>query len=120
VTIALSDHPDFAAALTLDTNVVDATVCAGGAAPGSGLCPAGSVAPTITTLLDQSIPVSGSTTVGFTVSGSIIPSGLILTATSSDPVLVPQSALVFGPAGVTGARTLTVTGADGRSGTTTP
>jgi hypothetical protein len=92
--------------------------CSGAAAaplpPGS--CPVG--APTITSVPNQVIPVSGSVAVGFTIGGAIIPDSLGVTATSSDTTLVPQSAMVIAR-GAGGARTLTVTGADGRSGVTT-
>jgi hypothetical protein len=102
--------------LTLDSNIVDATVCASASFPG-GSCPAGLTEPVITTIPNQAIAVNGSTTVGFTISGGVIAPNLLLSATSSDTNLVPRSAMVFGGSG--SARTLTVTGADGRSGTTT-
>ena len=100
--------------LTLDTNTVDATVCTGLA---GGACVA-SQAPTITPIPSQVIPVvqvGGSVAVGFTIGGGVITDALLVTATSSDLTLVPQSAMVI-TKGVGGARVLTITGADGRSG----
>jgi hypothetical protein len=94
-------------AVTLDSVAVDAT-CA--AALGSCVSP-----PTITPIPSQAIPVSGSVAVGFTISGAIIADALGVTATSSDPTLVPQSAMVI-TRGAGGARLLTISGADGRAG----
>src|SRR6185436_8371045 len=64
------------------------------------------------------LPVNGSVAVGFTISGSVIADALRVTATSSDPTLVPQSAMVI-TKGIGGARVLTIFGADGRSGVAT-
>jgi hypothetical protein len=106
-------------AVTLDTNTVEATVCSGG---GSTVpCATSTSAPTITTIPNQVIPpvpVAGSVSVGFTISGAIITDALIVSATSSDSTLVPASAMVI-TRGVGGARVLTIRGADGRSGITT-
>lgn len=124
-------------AVTLQSNTLNASVCVGlpappPAIPGGGplpvpspgdsaaFCPPGGFAPPIiTTILNQTIPVNGSVTVGFTASGTVIPNALRLSAASTDTTLVPQSAMVFGPPVAGGARTLTVTAANGRSGTTT-
>ena len=54
----------------------------------------------------------------FTIGGSIITDALVVTATSSDTTLVPASAMVI-TKGAGGARTLTIRGADGRSGVST-
>jgi hypothetical protein len=108
-------------AITLDSNTVDATVCAGAIPGGSGACVPGVVPPTITTIPSQVIPVlpvGGSVAVGFTISGAIITDALNVVATSSDTTLVPQSAMTI-TKGVGGARVLTIFGADGRSGVTT-
>lgn len=102
-------------AVTLDTNVIDATVCSG---VGGAFCATG---PTITAIPSQAIPalpLNGSVAVGFTISGSVIADALGLTVTSSDNTLVPQSAMVI-TKGAGGARVLTVFGADGRSGVVT-
>jgi hypothetical protein len=108
------------AAVTLINDVVDATVCAG-VVGGAVACVPAIVAPTITTIPSQvipTLPVNGSVAVGFTISGSIIADALIVTATSSNPTLVPQSAMVI-TRGLGGARVLTIFGADGRSGVAT-
>jgi hypothetical protein len=107
-------------AITLTSDIVDATVCAavGG---GVGACVAGVGAPIITTIPSQVIPVlpvGGSVAVGFTISGAIITDALMVSATSSDTTLVPASAMVI-TKGVGGARVLTIFGADGRAGETT-
>jgi hypothetical protein len=111
------------AAVTLISDVVDATVCAvpggGGGGGGGGVCV--SNPPTITTIPSQTIPavpVNGSVAVGFTIGGAIINDALGVRATSSDTTLVPQSAMTI-TKGVGGARVLTIFGADGRSGVTT-
>ena len=67
---------------------------------------------------ESACPVSGSVAVGFTISGAVIPDALVVTATSSNPTLVPQSAMVI-TKGIGGARVLTINGADGRSGVAT-
>ena len=113
-------------AIVLDTNIVDATVCAGVGGPGGGGVPApcvpGTTAPpAITSIPSQVIPilpVGGSVAVGFTISGAIITDALIVSAASSNPTLVPSSAMVI-TKGVGGARVLTIFGADGRTGVTT-
>ena len=118
------------AAVTLINDVVDATVCAGAVPPGPGPVPAPGpgptpgacpTAPSITTIPSQvipTLPVNGSVAVGFTISGSVIADALGVTATSSDPALVPPSAMVI-TRGIGGARVLTIFGADGRSGVAT-
>jgi hypothetical protein len=116
------------AAVTLINDIVDATVCAGAVPPGPGPGPGPGPAPgacptlpTITTIPSQvipTLPVNGSVAVGFTISGSVIADALGVTATSSDPALVPQSAMVI-TKGIGGARVLTIFGADGRSGVAT-
>jgi hypothetical protein len=105
-------------AVTLDTNIVDATVCSGVGGSG-GFC--ATTGPSITSIPSQAIPalpLNGSVTVGFTISGSVIADALGLTVTSSDNTLVPQSAMVI-TRGAGGARLLTISGADGRSGVAT-
>ena len=110
-------------AVTLDGNVVNTSTCSSGPLPPTPPPPPSPVAcvpgvgtpPTITTIPNQAISVSGSVAVGFTISGAIITDALVVTATSSDGTLVPQSALVI-TKGVGGARVLTIRGADGRSG----
>jgi hypothetical protein len=77
--------------------------------------------PSITTIPSQlipTLPVHGSVSVGFTVAGQIITDALTVSASSSNTTLVPQSALII-TKGVGGARVLSVTGADGRSGVAT-
>jgi Ice-binding-like/IPTL-CTERM motif len=104
------------AAVTLINDVVDATVCTGIA----GASCTAAQAPTITPIPSQVIPVvkvGGSVAVGFTIGGGIITDALGVRATSSDTTLIPQSAMVI-TKGVGGARVLTITGADGRSGVT--
>ena len=106
-------------AIVLDTNIVDATVCAG--VGGGSTVPCAGVGPAITTIPSQVIPVvpvGGSVAVGFTVSGPIIPDALVVKATSSNSTLVPVSAMVI-TNGSGGARVLTIFGADGRSGVAT-
>ena len=82
-------------AVTLDTNTVEATVCAG--AGGSTVaCVDSTNNPTITTIPNQVIPpvpAAGSVSVGFTISGAIITDALIVSATSSDSTLVPAAVL---------------------------
>jgi hypothetical protein len=95
-------------------NVVQVGVTNGG----GGALPPTPSGPTITAIPNQTIPMSGSTTVSYAISGSIIPSALTVTVTSSDTTLVPASALQNSCA-ASGACTLTITGADGRSGTAT-
>jgi hypothetical protein len=80
--------------------------------------PAAPAPPTITAIADQTIAVNGSATMSFTVSGSIIPAALRVSATSSDSTLVPPSALTVTHTN-SGNDTLRVQGADGRSGTAT-
>jgi hypothetical protein len=102
-------------AVTLDTNTVGATACAGSG--GGGVC----VPPTITAIPSQvipAVPANGSVAVGFTISGGIIADALGVTATSSNPTLVPPSAMAI-TKGTGGARVLTIFGADGRSGVAT-
>jgi hypothetical protein len=85
---------------------------AGGGAP---------VQPTITPIPSQvipAVPVNGSVAVGFTISGGIIADALGVSATSSNPTLVPQSAMTI-TKGIGGARVLTIFAADGRSGVAT-
>jgi hypothetical protein len=108
------------AAVTLINDVVDATVC-GGFGGGSVCVPGIATAPTITTIPSQvipTLPVQGSVSVGFTISGGVIADALVVTATSSNPTLVAPSSMVI-TRGAGGARILTVTGADGRTGITT-
>ena len=74
--------------------------------------------PTITPIANQAIAVNGSVSVGFTIGGGVITDALIVSVTSSDGTLVPQSAMSI-TRGAGGARTLTIRGADGRSGVAT-
>jgi hypothetical protein len=104
--------------VTLDTTTANATVCvpaslevacvAVPSRPRLGPFPIGVLPP---------LPVGGSVAVGFTIGGPIITDGLLVSATSSDTTLVPQSATVI-TKGIGGARVLTQ-GADGRSGVVT-
>ena len=104
------------AAVTLDTNNVSTAACF---SPTGAGCVSGSVAPTISAIPNQVIAaVSGSIGVGFTISGAVIADALRVTATSANSTLVPQSAMVI-TRGAGGARVLSITGADGRSGVTT-
>ena len=99
-------------AVTLDTNAVAVTACGGGGA---------AVPPTITPIPSQvipAVPVNSSVAVGFTISGGVIADALGVMATSSNPTLVPQSAMTI-TKGIGGARVLTIFGADGRSGVAT-
>ena len=105
-------------AITLLTDVVDATVCSG-VIPGAP-CVAATTPPTITSIPSQvipTLPVGGSVAVGFSISGAVIPSALRVTATSSNQTLVGQDGLVL--TGNGSARLLTIRGADGRTGVTT-
>ena len=116
VTILATDNNGCPAVITYTINV------AGPVAPGPGVppCPPGGPRPppTITSIANQVIPVNGSVSVDFTIGGSIITDALVVTATSSDTTLVPASAMVI-TKGAGGARTLTIRGADGRSGVAT-
>lgn len=104
-------------AITMDTNTVDATVCAGV----SGVpCVPGGQTPTITAIPSQVIPVvpvGGSVAVGFTIGGPIITDALVVRAISSNTTLVAQSSMTI-TKGIGGARVLTIFGADGRTGVT--
>ena len=104
--------------LTLDSNTVNATVCAGVA--GGGACVPATTPPTITAIPSQvipAVPTNGTVAVGFSVSGAVIPSALRVTATSSNQTLVGQDDLVI--TGTGSARVLTIRGANGRTGVTT-
>jgi hypothetical protein len=108
------------AAVNLQNDIIDATVCAG-VANGGSPCGGSVIAPTITAIPSQIIPVvpvGGSVSVGFTIGGGIINDGLGVTVRSSDTTLVPASAMTI-TKGAGGARVLTIFGADGRSGVTT-
>ena len=65
--------------------------------------PTAGTQPTITPIPNQTVAVNGSVSAGFTISGGVISDALIVTATSSDPTLVPQSAMVI-TRGAGGAR----------------
>lgn len=108
-------------AIVLDTNTVDATVCAAVGGVPTPCVPGTTPPPTITSIPSQAIPtvaVGGSVAVGFTISGAIITDALVVSASSSNPTLVPPSAMVI-TRGAGGARVLTIVGADGRSGVAT-
>jgi hypothetical protein len=113
-------------AVVLDTNNINATLCGvnppGGSTPPAACVPTVAARlPTITSIPSQAIPavpVNGSVAVGFTIGGAIITDALVVSATSSNLTLVPQSAMVI-TRGVGGARVLTIFGADGRSGVAT-
>ena len=92
----------------------------GGGGGGGGPLPACQTAPTISNTIPNqvSIPVNGTATVNFTISGASISNALRVSASSSNSTLVPHSAMVI-TTGAGGARTLSVSGADGRSGTAT-
>ncbi len=76
-------------------------------------------APQISNVSNQTVPQGGNTgAITFTVSdGETAPPGLVVTATSSNPTLVPQSAITLTGAGQD--RTVTVAPAAGQSGTAT-
>lgn len=71
----------------------------------------------MTSIADQVILQDGTTgPLGFTISGRIIADALRVTAAADDPTLVPASSL--GLSGSGGHRAISVTPADGRSGST--
>jgi hypothetical protein len=120
----LSGVPTTPGSYPLTVRAADGTGCPGlttftitiSGTPILRACPA---LPTITSIpTTQAIPVSGSVAVPFSISGPVIADALVVTATSADPTLVPPSAMVI-TRGVGGARVLTVSGADGRTGVTT-
>ncbi len=75
--------------------------------------------PTISTIPDQSIDLGGSSaTVPFTVNSAVVaPANLVVTATSSNTVLLPAASLLLGGSG--SARTIRITPAPGQSGEAT-
>lgn len=76
-------------------------------------------APLISGIPNQTLPVGTSTpALAFTVQDAETPAtSLVVTATSSNPTLVPSSAIVLGGSGTN--RTVTITPAAGQTGTTT-
>jgi hypothetical protein len=80
--------------------------------------PSAGTPPTITPIGNQAVAVNGSASVNFTIGGGIITDALIVSVASSDGTLVPQSAMSI-TRGAGGARTLTIRGADGRTGLAT-
>jgi hypothetical protein len=90
--------------------------------PGStdSSCPnPASVPPVITSMQNQIVPSIGNITVFFTVSGSVIPNALVVTATSSDTTLVPPAAMVVSPPGLGGETSVRITPTPGTSGPVT-
>jgi hypothetical protein len=90
--------------------------------PGSSetSCPnPASVPPTITTMNNQILPSSGTITVFFTVAGNIIPSALIVVATSPDVALVPPSSIVVTQPSLSGETSVRITPIAGVSGPAT-
>lgn len=79
----------------------------------------GSAPPTISNIIDQIIPMNTATgAIAFTIGDDATSaSSLVLTATSSNPILLPLSGIVFGGSDV--SRTLVLTPASGQSGTST-
>src|SRR5262245_19112777 len=79
----------------------------------------GNTAPTITSIADQTVNEDATTAVlSFTVGDAETAAGsLLVSATSSNPVLVPTANILFGGSGA--ARTVKVTPAANQSGTTT-
>jgi hypothetical protein len=73
--------------------------------------------PTISAVADRSVPVNQSTgAIGFTVGDAQTPAGsLVVSATSSNPTLVPASGIALGGSGA--SRTVTVTPVAGQTGT---
>jgi hypothetical protein len=67
----------------------------------------------------QSVALNGSIQVDFTVSGTVIPNALNVTATSSDTGVVPPSGIVVTQPSVSGATSVRITPATGASGLTT-
>jgi hypothetical protein len=78
----------------------------------------GNTPPALSSIADQTIAANGSTLpLAFTVGDTETPVGsLTVTASASDPTLVPSSGIVLGGSG--GNRTITITPASNRSGTT--
>jgi hypothetical protein len=72
--------------------------------------------PSISGIANQTIPIGGSVTVGFRVSGAFVPAALRVFAGASDVGLVPP---LSPSCDGSGACTLTVSAADGRAGATT-
>ncbi len=85
----------------------------------SATTPAANAAPTVSSLSNRTISANGSTgALSLTLGDDSTPvASLVLTASSSNSTLVPQSGLVLGGSGA--SRTLTVTPAAGLSGTAT-
>jgi hypothetical protein len=75
-----------------------------------------SVPPVISSMEDQILPSIGTITVFFTVSGSVIPNALIVTATSSDAALVPPSAIEVTQPTLNGETSVRITPTAGTSG----
>ena len=75
--------------------------------------------PTISDVRDRSVPQDGTTgTVPFTVGDTETPAGsLVVTASSSNPTLVPMAGVALGGTGTN--RTVTVTPTAGQAGTVT-
>jgi hypothetical protein len=78
-----------------------------------------SIPPTITSMNPQSVETNRSIDVFFTVTGSIIPNGLNVTATSSDLGVVPLSGLVVTQPSLTGETRVRITPATNATGVTT-
>jgi Ice-binding-like/Putative Ig domain/IPTL-CTERM motif len=117
----LSGTPTTAGSSTVTIRATDGSGCPGAITYTivvAGGLPACVTAPTVTSISSQTLPVSGSVAVGFTISGAVINNALVVRATSSDLTLVAANAMVI-TNGVGGARVLTVSGADGRSGVAT-
>jgi hypothetical protein len=81
--------------------------------------PVANTPPVISNIADQAVRKGGTTgPIAFTVSDAETLAGsLVLSATSSDPKLIPVNAIVFGGSG--GNRSVTVTPAPNRTGTAT-
>ncbi|HEX4611804.1 MAG TPA: DUF4815 domain-containing protein, partial [Urbifossiella sp.] len=79
--------------------------------------PPANTPPQISTVANQTVPENGATgALAFTVSDAQTPAtGLIVTASSTNTTLVPQSAISLGGTG--GSRTVTINPAAGQSGT---
>lgn len=84
----------------------------------SALSPAALTAPTITDIANQTIaPNTATAPLAFTIGDDLGTAGLVLSGSSSDQTLVPNGNIVFGGSGA--SRTVTVTPAANRTGSTT-
>lgn len=108
-----SADPNYVGKVVLDVNVTNTNTFVSPPVPAPSP-PA--FPPAISGIGTQSIPIGGSLRAGFTVTSTLVPAALRVSASAADPALVPSLAMSCG--GLSSC-TLTLTAADGRSGTTT-